>query len=51
MHDDTEDTPAPQDTAPLNNLPLNCSIPEQNGESSAEYSRDHNPHCDLAELQ
>ena len=38
MYDDIEDTPAP-----LNNTPLNHSIPEQHGESFTKYSKDPNP--------
>ena len=51
MYDDTKDEPTPQNTAPLDNVPLNHSIPEQDGESSPKYSEDPNLHCNLAELQ
>ena len=43
--------PTPQDTDPLDNTPLNCSMPEQDSESSTEYSEDPNPHHALVELQ
>ena len=35
-HNDTEDASASQDTAPLDNTPLNCGMPEQDSESSHE---------------
>ena len=46
IHNDTEDAPAP-----LENTPPDCSMPKQGSESSAKYSKDSDPHCDLAELQ
>ena len=36
MHDNTEDMPSPHNTAPLDNTPLNCSMPEQDSESSTK---------------
>ena len=51
MPDDTEDPPAPQDTAPLDNIPPNHSMAEQDGESSTKYSESPDPYCDLAKLQ
>ena len=51
IHNVTEDVPGPQDAAPLDNIPPNYSMPEQDGESSAKYSEDPNPCCDIAKLQ
>ena len=51
MSDDTEDMPAPHNTASLENTPPSHSIAEQNGESTAKYSNDSNTKCDLVELQ
>ena len=50
MYNDTEDMPAPQNTASLDNIPLNYSMPKQDGESSAKYSENPDPYCDLARL-
>ena len=38
MYDDTEDMPAPHNTAPLENAPPTLSIPKHNGEASIKYS-------------
>ena len=51
MYNDTEDTPAPHNTDPLENTPPTNSIPKQDDEATTKYSNDLNPHCDLAELQ
>ena len=51
MHNKTEDVHGPQDTAPLDNIPPNCSMPKQDGESSAKYNEAPDPHHDQAELQ
>ena len=37
--------------ATLENTLTNHSIPELDGEASTKYSKDPNPHCDLAQLQ
>ena len=51
MYNNIKDVPAPQDTNALVNTPLDCSMHKQDGESSAKYRVDPNPHHDLAELQ
>ena len=51
MYDDTEDTPAPNKTASLDNTQPTHSIPKQDGEATAKYSDDSNPQCALVELQ
>ena len=41
----------PQDTVSLETILLNHNIPKQDGEASAEYSKNPKPYHDLAELQ
>ena len=50
MYDDTEDTPAPHNAAPLENTPPTYSIPELDSETTTEYSEDTNPKRDLVSV-
>ena len=51
MYDDTEETPAPHNTASLDTAPTTHSIPELDSETPAGYSEDTMPQRDLAQLQ
>ena len=50
MYDYTEDTPAPHNTAPLENTPPTHSLLEEDGEATSKYSKDSNPQRDLVEI-
>ena len=47
---DTEDVPATQDSPPLDLVPLDCPMPEEDNESSDEYYEQTDTHHPLAEL-
>ena len=51
MYKDTEDTPTPHDTTPLENTPPTHSTLEQDGETTTEYTKYPNSQRDLVELQ
>ena len=51
LYNDTEDSPASHDTAPLENTLPTHSILELDSGTTAKYSEDINPQRDLAQLQ